>query len=363
MTIDYTTAYEAISPDIAYNATFASAASAVQSLISQIQDENNAIQGGTSAVTTNMPSLVANLIGNIALCMNGFITTFLTPEAQDCYYAGTCTIDEVVSLELWTYYNTLQKLRLYAQSMQGVINAIPVVDTIRFAASANNYTLTEDEFDTNGDLSNEVENESSFYYYTIMQGDTPRIIAFRELGDAELYIQILRLNNITENDFIDETIIGQQIKIPQVTEGANNGDDNLVYESDTENVDAFMFGTDLSLGDNGEIGVSGSGDLKALTGIENAYQAIEQRVKANKGSLNVFSSDWGTTALDDGNAPLLVKIDRFLTDQLSQIMSDPRVKSADINFDKMVFTGETLSVPTKVYFIGSDETKEVTING
>jgi hypothetical protein len=44
-------------------------------------------------------------------------------------------------------------------------------------------------------------------------------------------------------------------------------------------------------------------------------------------------------------------------------MSDPRVKSADINFDKMVFTGETLSVPTKVYFIGSDETKEVTING
>jgi hypothetical protein len=56
-----------------------------------------------------------------------------------------------------------------------------------------------------------------------------------------------------------------------------------------------------------------------------------------------------------------VKINRYLTDVITQIQADPRVESAQMQLDKLQWDGETLSVPVKIFFVNTDQTREVTV--
>lgn len=357
--VNFSDQFASVQSEIGYNAAFISTSVEIEEIISDIQDENELIQAGRSTALTLLPEYVNILFKATDLALQEFKNTFLSDEQKALYNAGTLTLDDIVSPDLLTFYNTLQKIKIFGESLQGALNSIIQQEEIRFFANANNYTLTEDQFDNTD--KNAVENNTQFFYYTVLAGDTSRIIALRELHDSEKFINILQVNNISENDFIDGLLVGTQIKIPLLAGGITRGDDNLVYESNPANIQSFLFGSDIATGINNQILLSGTGDLQALTGVENVIENIENRLNSRKGSLNVFSPNWGSIAIDDGNAPMLVKINRYLTDVLDQIQADPRVDNVKMDLSQLKFKGETISVPIKVSFVGSEDVREVVI--
>jgi len=185
----------------------------------------------------------------------------------------------------------------------------------------------------------------------------------REMDDPEQFTSILKINDISESDFIDGSLVGTKIKIPVLLSSISRGDDNLVYSNDPANPEEFLYGSDLALGANGELLISARGDLLGRSGVQNVYDNITNRIENPKGSLNVFSPSWGSISIDDSNAPLFVKIDRYLEDKVGQIQADPRVESVKINLDKLVWKGETISVPYTVFFVGTEQYREVVVNG
>jgi hypothetical protein len=356
--IPFETVFNDIQGEIGYNYSFLNTIVNITDLLTKISAENENIQAGKSTLSVNMPIYVNDLLTSLDLASSNFITTFLSIGQRTDYDNGDLTIDEVVNIDLLTFYNTIKKIKLQANILNGIIKSTVIINELKYYSDADDYTLTEEQF-TSPDAGR-TENTTNFYYYEVMEGDTLRSIALKELKDQEKYIQILKFNGISENDFIDGTLIGQKIKIPFPIGTTARGDDNLVYETDYSDPEKFVFGSGFAFGLNNEL-LLASGKLKICTGIENAFKAVENRIKNKKGSLNVFNPNWGTFALDDSNTPMLVKIDRYLTDMLNQIQSDPRVESAKMDLKKLVWDGESISVPTKIFFINSEQTREVTV--
>lgn len=356
--LNFNDKFAAIQIAISYNTDFVSATVDIQNTINNINTENEKIQAGQSTVLTEIPIYTAALATNTANLLIDFISTFLSDANQILYFAGTLTIDEVVSLELFSFYNLIQKLKIYADSLQGVINSIVKQDEIRYYANADDYTLTTEQFDSADE--NIVENNTTFYFYEVTDGDTARTVALHELKDANKFVSILKINQISENDFIDGTLIGQKIKIPIDISAVSRSDENLVYESNQNDIQKFLYGSDIATDINDRLLISPKGDLRVTDGIENAYNSVLKRMTNRKGSLNVFNPNWGTVAIDESNAPFLVKIDRYLTDLISQMQEDPRVESAKMDLKKIKIDGETITTQSTIYFIG-EENREVVI--
>lgn len=359
--IDYNNKLDNIQSDISYNSEFISALVDIGDTIELIEIENENIQSGRTTALTNLPYYSETLITQSKIGIDNFITFFLPNEQIEEYYNNEITLDQYLSIELVNFYNVLQKTYLYGKALNGIINTIIKQDELRFYSNADNYVLTEEQFE--GDESIKIENNSTFYYYTVLEGDNSRIIALRELKDQDSFVKILQINNITENDFINRTLIGQKIKIPAINETLSASETNLVYETDTSNSEIFLHGRDIATGIEDELILSGKGDLLSKEGVENTISAIEKRISKRKGSLNIFHPDWGTISLGDGNSPVLVRIERFLNSVLEQIEVDPRTEQVNFDFKKFEFKGETISIPTKVSFIGSERTEEVIANG
>ena len=357
--IDLSTVFDNIQNEVGYNVDIVTYYSNLTSCLAAIDTENDSIQAGQAVPSINLPIYVTNAIENTEKALDNFLDVFLSPEQRTSYLNSDVTIDDILSIDLLNYYNSLQQMDIILTSMDGVLKSIVKVDTIRYSASADDYTLTEEQFESGSNYM--VENEVSFIYYTVLQGDTSRIIALRELGNQNDFVKILQLNDITENDFIDGTLIGTKIKIPMNLSVLSRGSDNLVYETDYNDSEKFLFGIDLATGLNNELLLSATGDLLGLIGIENVYNNIESRLENTKGSLNVFNPDWGTVQIGDGSAPFLVQVQRYLADVTNQIQTDPRVESVKMNLNKLRWKGEVLEIPTTVYFIGTEETREVLI--
>lgn len=357
--VDFENYYENIQDEMGYHTSFINFSQMIIALYDDINTATENIQAGQTTASTVLPLYVADMLENVESCIKNFTDVFLSAEQQISYNTGDTTLDDVLKIDLLWYYNSLQKTKIITTSLDGVLKSIINLGSIRYESSADDYTLTEEQFETG--FNNVVENEISFVYYTVLEGDTSRIIALRELGNQNDFVKILRINNISENDFIDGTLIGSKIKIPKTLNVLARGDDNLVYETDYEDAEKFLFGTDLATGLNKELLLSPTGDLLGLVGIENVYNSIENRLDNNKGSLNVFNPDWGTVSIGDGNAPFLVQVQRYLADINNQIQSDPRVEAAQLNLSKMKWKGEVIEIPTTVYFIGTEETREVVI--
>lgn len=357
--IDFDTTFDNIQAELGFEVSFLNTVQSISDKLEDINTENENIQAGQSTASTFLPLYVSTLLSNTDKALDDFINTFLSASQKTSYESGDITIDDLVSRDLLIFYNSLQKIKLQTDSLQGVLNSLVQIDELRYSSDADDYTLTEEQFDSPD--ASKVENDTSFYYYTIMQGDTARIIAQRELKDQEQFIKILKLNDITENDFIENNLIGEKIKIPFPVSITSRGEDNLIWESDYNDTEKFLFGSDLATGINKELLVSETGDLLGQVGIENSFNNIENRINNKKGSLNIFNPNWGTISIDDSNAPLMVKIGRYLDDVVAQIQSDPRVESVQMDLNKLELKDESISVPTKIFFIGTEETREVVV--
>jgi hypothetical protein len=95
--------------------------------------------------------------------------------------------------------------------------------------------------------------------------------------------------------------------------------------------------------------------------LDNVISNVESRLQNTKGSLNVFNPNWGTIPIDDGNSPYLVKISRYLTDVVNQIQEDPRIESVKMDISQLQINQESISVPSTVYFVGSEESRQVNL--
>ena len=348
-----------IQVQISYNTSFYNFTINIQDLLEQIDAENISIQSGLTTPMDNLPSLLTDLVSNIDMAQKSVLSIFLTEAQFALYETGDLTIDEVMDVELVSFYNNLTKLKIYAEGLLGVISSTVKKDEIRYYANTDDYTLTTEQFDEDG--SNKVLNDTTFQYYTVQDGDTARIIALRELKDAEKFITILKINSITESDFIEGNLIGQKIIIPVDVSALSRSEDNLVYEADDSDINAFLHGGDIALDDNGNMLVSSTGDILGQTGIQVTYDSLINRLDSKKGSLNVFTPNWGITSIGDGNAPLMVRIQRYITDLTNQIQSDPRVESVKIDMKSLRLQGEALYLKGTINFIGSDESREVEI--
>lgn len=331
----------------------------INTRLEEMETENTNIQAGLSTVFDRMPEIVDALITLCESAIDSFLNVYLTDAQRTDFDNGDITMDGIVPIESISLFNSIQKIKMYAEQTRGSISTIPTKKTISYYANADDYTLTSDQFDDDG--KNKIIDDSTFTYYTIQEGDTARVIAMRELGDPEKYVQILQLNNISESDLIDGLIVGQQIKIPVEIGSAERGDENLVYGGDDSDIDRFYHGEDVAEDVNGNIMVSPTGDITGVSGVENTYSAIIRRLDNSKGSLNVFSPNWGLTAIGDGNEPLMVRIDRYMTDLVNQIQADPRVESVLIDVKSLRLEGESLSVNGVITFIGSGQQREVSI--
>jgi len=342
------------------NATFYALILSIENTIASIDTENTNIQSGVSTPFDNMLLYTLNLISDITSVMNAYITLFLTEAQQTLYADGDLTLDEILDITLIALYNSFLKIKIIAETIKGSIISAPRQNTISYNSNSDDYTITTEQFDST-DSTNKISNESSFEYYTIKEGDSARSIALSELGDSEKFVQILQINDITESELIEGTLIGTQIKIPVDSTSVTKSADNLVYESDDTDIEAYLHGSDISSGVNNTILISSKGDIANVSGADNTINAITARVSGKKGSLNVFSSDWGVTPIGDGNVPLMVRINNYLTDLTNQIQEDPRVESVNIDMDKLYLDGEKLSVYAKVLLIGSEEEKEIIV--
>jgi len=330
-----------------------------QKLLESINTENTNIQSGRSVAYDKIPIYLTKLINDTFFIQRSVLNIFLTNSQRVAYEAGNFTIDEVLDISLFSFYNSLNKIRAYAQGFMGVLGSTIKGNEIRYYENADDYTLTTDQFDEDG--ASKVLNESSFKYYTVKEGDSARIISMRELKDPEKYISILKMNSITESDFIDGNLIGKKIKIPLINSSYARSGNNLIFESDDTDINVFLHGKDIALDDNKKMMISPSGDILTKEGIPVTFDSLMNRIDTAKGTLNVFSPNWGITNIGDGNTPLMVRIDRYLTDLVNQIQSEPRVQSIKMDMSSLQLEGEVLRLKGSVNFIGGNETREVEI--
>jgi len=356
---NFSVTFEDIQSQISYNADFYTFTLDIDALLTSIDTENTNIQSGISTPMDLLPSLLTSLLSTIDMVKRSFLTVFFTDAQIALYETGDLTIDEVLNIDLLSFYNSITKIGIYAEGLLGVINSTVKKDEIRYYANADDYTLTTEQFDEDG--SNKVLNDTSFKYYTVQDGDTARIIALRELNDSEKFISILKINSITESDFIEGTLIGQKIIIPISASSLSRSEENLVYVADDSDINNFLHGGDIKLGINGEMLVSATGDILGQTGVQVTYDSLLNRIESRKGSLNVFSPDWGVTSIGSGNAPLMVRIQRYITDLTNQLQTDPRVESVKIDMKSLRLEGEVLRLNGTINFIGTEESKEVQI--
>ena len=341
----------------AYNLYNESAA--IGAFLTQIDTENTNVQAGKSTVFDVLPTLLTNMLALIALTKSDFMTTYFTDAQITDYNAGNIVLSDVVNHNLVTLFNTIEKISLLGSNMLGNILSTPKQSVISFYANADDYTLTQDQFEGTG--AGKVLNNSTFEYYTIQLGDTARIIANRELGDPEKYISILQINSITESKLMSGSLVGRQIKIPITSSLVSQNQENMVFESDFSMPSQFFHGSDIAPGINNTIEVSASGDILGATGQDVTTNSINARLSTRKGTLNVFSPNFGLISIGDGNAPLMVQINNYLTDFVNQIQEDPRVSSVQLNTSSIRWDGETLSANATVAFLGSDKTQVVSI--
>jgi hypothetical protein len=284
--LDFDNKLDDIQDDIGYNIDFLQTSLEIQAVLDSIQTENDSIQAGETTALVYLPDLTSTLLNSTAKALTEFIDTFFSTTQKALYNTGDISVEQVITVDLMSFYNVLQKCKLIGNSLQGILNSIIIQGNLRYYSNADNYTITEEQFDEGDD--NIVENDVNFYFYRVQKGDSAKIIANRELNDPEKFINILQINDITENDFIDDSIIGQEIKIPVVANVLSRGDDNLVYETDISDREAFLYGTDLKTDINDNLMLSSKGDLLSITGQEGVFANVEKRISRRKGSLNLM---------------------------------------------------------------------------
>jgi len=271
--------------------------------------------------------------------------------------------DGFCSFEMIDYFNGLQKMKLIANGITAALVANPErkEQSIQLTAdeAGGNYSgvLDSDEFAEQGFNRPVAEQTLYFNYHVVKQGETLRSIADLYFGDWTYWVQIAKVNSLTESDLIDDDLIGEIIRIP--VENSTNliRGNNLVFEGAFDsasviNVQKYLYGRDLAT-ENQNIKISGKNDLAVIEGLDCVVDNIIDLVSADKDSLNELHPNWGVAMPEQiSDEPFFVSIEKMLVDMEQQVMSDARVLSAQVLRQDLQVQADALSVIMDVALIG-----------
>jgi hypothetical protein len=174
-----------------------------------------------------------------------------------------------------------------------------------------------------------------------MVGDSMKRIALRELGTAELWVDLVMLNELRPPYIVDDEarrgagvlVAGDLIKVPAAT--------STVSSAATPDE---VFGRDVAV--VGGVLQFDSGDLAVNTGEQNFLQALRHRIQVRKREL-AFHPTYGNFApmlIGRGNGPTVGRLAAFYV--RSAILEDPRV--ADVLRCTAQISGDTVLVSADV---------------
>lgn len=116
----------------------------------------------------------------------------------------------------------------------------------------------------------------------VQAGDTLRLIALRELGDALRWIEIADLNGLRPPYIVASTNPAER------TRGTMVWGDRLLLPSGTATADVTryedLYGTDLDL-TGGRLTADASGDFALVAGGDNLVAALDRRIRTRTGDL------------------------------------------------------------------------------
>lgn len=290
----------------------------------------------------------------------------LVPEEsfQD-FIDSNVTLDEFASFEMLKYYNGVHKLLFFTAGYHVALLQLqdaptkPVTPVIQSAGDTFD-TLDTKEFIEQGAENPVFDDVTEFFYYTIVDEDTLQIIANKVFdGDTNRWSEIAQLNSLLDNDLIDNSLTGTIIKIPASEQEGNisQSENNLVYEPffdgvSEENIQRFTYGRDLKV-NNKHFEISSIGDLRRVEGTACFVQNIQSRFNGKKGTLTPSQPYWGLDRLEDyGNIPVVIAIDRLLTDMEAQALDDGRTVSASAIRKSLVKSGDRFDISMEIFLIG-----------
>jgi len=191
---------------------------------------------------------------------------------------------------------------------------------------------------------------AGFFEITIARGDSIEALAYRHLGDADRWREIVAINAlrppyISQGARIPGTVrIGDPLSIPLLKDaqaaGVVSTGDPAVGASQAE---AFM-GRDIKTVrlENGKYGwacdtAHGSTDVQTIYGLKNLIQGIETRFRTEQRTNPQFPADGMPPMVGEkGTIQLWTEV-RFALDQ--QIMADPRIERVlSVEFEMLADT-------------------------
>lgn len=286
------------------------------------------------------------------------------------FESGTVTLDQYADFDTLAYYNGLQRL---GYGFHGVYVALIGISDIPQQPIGAGFTnddsvidvLDSDEFLEQGYTYPVYEAELSVKTYTILQGDTLAGIAAKILGDSDRWPEIAKLNDISNNDLIDGSLVGQKIRVPVIrTATTNRRGNNLVYEpfpedhGDQKALDRYFYGRDLFVNSEKALEVGNNNDLRLAEGLDVVVGDVNRRFQVRKGNLNPLHPRYGLQKLNDSRrTPFVVALDRLLADMEGQAGSDPRVNAATVPRKNVSLKGDVLRADIDINLIGGSRSR------
>ena len=264
--------------------------------------------------------------------------------------------------------NILDTYNSLIQSQETYIGLISL-DVYANDSTVESIVLQDDAQVEDTDFNSENVNEEkknlteiTYYYHTVEQDETLFSIAKKFFG-TYLKSQIIgQVNNLKNEDFNDDALVGSVIKIPILNrnKGQLNTNYNLVYTkinqlSSPRERQLRILGTDIKLDFERGFVADSLGDLSIEYG-ENAYvENISDRLSFFRGSLSELHPEWGLSLLT-GNIFSSIMFRKILDSITNQIEIDPRTQYVYIEEDKIDIDGDTLRIPARIKPLTGSET-------
>ena len=338
-------------------------------LLIGLREKLDELNSQAQTATLSVKKLYGNVIEEMDVLLNTMRTnieqTVVPPTEYSNFLIGLNTLDEWMDFDSLQYYNGLRELQFLLYGFRAAFLGIQDAPVQSNQAGILGPTtpgvldsITEEEFVDQGFKSPAMEVTPDYLYYTIRQGDSLQKIALRTLTDATRIMDVARASNITEDDLINNSRIGETIRIPSDTAAlARQRETNLVYERYADQItqrflDRFFYGRDLALPDR-RLQVDTHGDLAVIEGVQCVLENIRDRFHNVKGSLNPQTPNWGLTRLTDrGRMPFALFLDLLFSDMEGQALSDGRVVGANVNRRTFKIVRDALFVSMKIVLSG-----------
>jgi len=217
---------------------------------------------------------------------------------------------------------------------------------------SNEKSINQDDFDidfVNLEKQNNDLITRDRYYYQVIQGDTLQSLSNKFYGNREQYSIISEANDINNQNFENDGMVGENIIIPALFNTESKESNlNLVYYtkkkmSTPKERQIQILGNDLDLSQNRDFIIDGSGDFALVYGEDCYFENIIDRTKYFSGSLNPEHPGWGVI-IETGMVPSSILIQKIYDSIEQQVSLDPRTEYVYINRETSNIISDSINI-------------------